>query len=249
MDLFGATAQQQRRGVGVSHGEVPGLGSAPKTASSAAILPEAEHLSEMHMSLLQMLERQLDDPALDALQRNTGAGERTQLMQAAQAALPMLIAGLAGNAREQHGADQLWSALARDHDGALLDRLGDFLGSDEAPRQGEAILRHVFGERTPRAAETLSRSTGLDAGSAGTVLAALAPMVMGMIGKLQDQGEIGSHAQLRDVLVREREAARQRPQADTLLTALFDEDGDGQLGTDEVIRRGSGLLAKLFGRR
>jgi len=89
----------------------------------------------------------------------------------------------------------------------------------------------------------------MDMQKAGTMLAALAPMVMGMMGKLQDDQQIGDQQQLQSMLQQERQQLRQQPQTGGLLNMLLDEDGDGQVGMDEVVRRGGGLLGKLFGKR
>ena len=200
------------------------------------------------MSLLQILQQQLDDQALGALQQQTGA-DSAQVQNAVQAALPMLLGGLAGNASKPEGAQGLWAALAKDHDGGLLSNLGGFLGSAEAPQQGQAILKHVLGGKQPQAEQALAGAAGLDTQKAGTMLAALAPMVMGMLGKMQDDQQIGDQQQLQSLLAQEKQSLRQQPQAAGLLNMLLDEDGDGQVGMDEVVRRGGGLLSKFFGKR
>lgn len=200
------------------------------------------------MSLMQILQQQLDDQAMGALQQQIGA-DRGQVQSAVQAALPMLLGGLAGNASKSGGAQGLWAALAKDHDGGLLDNLSGFLGSPNAPQQGQAILKHVLGGKQPQAEQALAGMAGLDAQKAGAMLAALAPMVMGMLGKMQDQNQIGDQQQLQSLLQQEKQQLKQQPQAGGLLNMLLDEDGDGQVGMDEVVRRGGGLLGKLFGKR
>ncbi len=200
------------------------------------------------MSLLQILQQQLDDQALGALQQQTGA-DSAQVQNAVQAALPMLLGALAGNADKPEGAQGLWSALAKDHDGGILNNLSGFLGSQEAPQQGQAILKHVLGGKQAQAEQALAGVAGMDMQKAGTMLAALAPMVMGMIGKMQDDRQIGDQQQLQSLLQQEKQQLRQQPQAGGLLNMLLDEDGDGQVGMDEVVRRGGGLLGKFFGKR
>jgi len=200
------------------------------------------------VSLLQILQQQLDDKALGALQQQTGA-DSGQVQSAVQAALPMLLGALANNASKPEGAQGLWSALAKDHDGGLLDNLSGFLGSQSAPQQGQAILKHVLGGKQPQAEQALAGVAGMDMQKAGTMLAALAPMVMGMMGKLQDDQQIGDQQQLQSMLQREQQQLRQQPQTGGLLNMLLDADGDGQVGMDEVVRRGGGLLGKLFGKR
>ncbi len=200
------------------------------------------------MSLMQMLQQQLDGQPMHALQKQTGA-DSAQVQSAVQAALPMLLGALASNAKQQQGAQGLWSALARDHDGSVLDNLSGFLGSTTAPEQGQAILKHVLGDKQSKAQTALAGASGLNAQSAGTLLAALAPMVMGMIGKMQNDNQIADQQQLQSLLGQERQQLRQQPVAGGLLNMLLDDDGDGQVSTDEVLKRGRGLLGRFFGSR
>ncbi len=68
-----------------------------------------------------MLMQQLTDPkVLDATSEQLGL-DSSKLTPAISALLPMLIAGLTRNTQQPDGADSLFNALQRDHDGSVLD--------------------------------------------------------------------------------------------------------------------------------
>jgi hypothetical protein len=146
-------------------------------------------------------------------------------------ALPLLVGALARNAQSQDGAASLASALNRDHDGSVLDNLTGFLGSGQAPSMGDAILGHVFGNRTGTVTNALGRTAGVDAGQAGQILAMLAPLVLGALGRQTRQEGIGPD-QLQGRLQAERTQLESASPMGGMLTQLLDQDGDGSVMDD-----------------
>ncbi|WP_457654053.1 DUF937 domain-containing protein [Rhodocaloribacter sp.] len=79
-------------------------------------------------SILEMLSQQIGGAQLQEISRSIGA-DPAQTRQAIGAALPVLLGGLAKNAAASpDAARSLASALDNDHDGSVLDNLGDVLG-------------------------------------------------------------------------------------------------------------------------
>lgn len=193
-------------------------------------------------SILDILGQQLGGDAIGQLSRTIGA-DPAATSKAVSGALPLLLGALARNAASPQGAQSLASALERDHDGSLLDNLSGFLGQGSTG-VGDGILRHVLGERRGPAEVGLSQMSGLDTSSISQLLALLAPMVMGALGKTQRQQglNVGSLAGL---LKQEQTQAQQTAPSGMggMLSALLDQDGDGQIG-DDVARMGAGLLGK-----
>jgi hypothetical protein len=197
-------------------------------------------------ALLDMLQSQIGDGEIAQLTRSLGADEG-QVRKAVAGALPLLVSGLARNAQEPQGAAALAGALERDHDGGILDQLGSFLGS-AGSADGAGILGHVFGGRSEAAARGVGQLSGLDAGKAGQLLAMLAPIVLGALGRMKQERSMGP-GDLGDLLGREHDNLRQRGGGTDLLSSLLDRDGDGSV-MDDALEIGGGLLGSfLKGRR
>ena len=194
-------------------------------------------------SLVEMLTSQLQGGGLRQISEQLGADEGATAT-AVSSALPVLIGALSKNSANQEGAAALLGALKRDHDGSAL---GDLTGliRDPESRGGSGILRHVLGGQQAQVEVGLSQASGLDAGSAGKLLAMLAPLVMGALGKAQRQGGLDI-SDLSGMLAGERQQAKAAlPGAAGMLSSFLDADGDGDI-KDDVARMGAGLLGKLF---
>jgi len=204
-------------------------------------------------SLMDLLGDSLDQGTVSRIGNELGVDQQTA-QSAISAAIPMIVAGLARNASTPSGADSLHNALARDHDGSLLDDLGGFLGGGGGGQAagmggiGGAILGHVFGGRQGTMENTLGRSTGLDGASAARLLAMLAPIVMAALGRARAQNGLNSGG-LTDLLGGEQARMRQAsPDGFGMLTSMLDADGDGKID-DGIAQMGGSLLGSLFGRR
>lgn len=180
--------------------------------------------------LHQMLGQLLQPETVGQVSDQTGLSRDTT-SSLVSAALPLLVSGLARNAQRTDGAGALASALQRDHDGSVLDDIGGFLGSGQASSAGAGILGHVFGGRTDAIASALGRSAGVDAGQAQQVLAMLAPLVLGALGRTTRQENLGADV-LAERLQEERQQLPGGSQLGGLLTSLLDQDGDGQVLDD-----------------
>lgn len=151
-------------------------------------------------SLQDLLGQQQGSEAVDQISQNVGA-DQSMVSSAIQAALPMLINGLANNASTPQGAESLNSALEQDHDGGILDNLGGlsnmiFGGGQAAPppRQADAggILGHIFGQNQGQVTQQVSNQSGLNMGQVAQILMFLAPIVMGYLGRQKQQQGIGA---------------------------------------------------------
>ena len=103
--------------------------------------------------------------------------------KAAGLGLEAILGGLANNAQDPKGAESLMNAIQKNHDGSALDNLGPSFGSAESTADGGKILGHVFGDNQAAVTQNLAKKSGLDVGSIAKMLPALAPVVMGMLGK------------------------------------------------------------------
>lgn len=197
--------------------------------------------------LISMIAQQLGSGGISQIAQQLGADQQ-QTGSAIQAALPMIVGALANNAQQPQGAQALNQALENDHDGGILDNLGNFLGTgDTAP--GAAILGHVLGARQQTAQQGLQKVSGLDAGQAGNLMAILAPVVMGALGKQrQQQQQNGFDAgALTQMLGGQQQQMQQDPMM-AAATAFLDSDGDGSILDDLASKVGGGLLGSLLGK-
>ena len=150
-------------------------------------------------SLQDLLGPQKGSEAVDEISRNVGADNSTVNM-AIQAALPMLINGLANNAATPQGAESLNSALEQDNHASVLDNLGGLGGmifgqlESTPPRQADAggILGHILGGSQGQVAEQVSQQSGLDIGKVAQILMFLAPIVMGYLGRQKQEQNVGA---------------------------------------------------------
>ena len=191
------------------------------------------------MDLMGLLDNALNSDTIKQISQQLGADEGAT-GDAIQAALPMLLGGLANNSANQSGATSLLGALDRDHDGSILDDLGAFLG-DFLSGRGAGILGHIFGDQEGAVERGVSQASGLDLSKVGPLLMMLAPIVMGAIGRARrEEGiDVGD-------LPRELGSAAQQTGGDQgllgALSSMFDMNRDGS-AVDDI----AGMLSRAVG--
>jgi hypothetical protein len=196
------------------------------------------------MSDLQSLLAELAGSRLPDLSRALGADEG-QARSALSMGLPALLAALQRNAQRPGGAEALTEALRRDHDGSVFEDLaGVFQGGRQ--NDGDGILRHALGDRREAIEQAVGAQSGLDASQVSRLMAMLAPLVMGQLGKAQRSGGLDAGG-IADLLGREsRTVTRDTPQLGGL-AALLDRDGDGSIA-DDVGGIAKNILGGMFKR-
>lgn len=105
---------------------------------------------------------------------------------AVQLAVPLMVAALARNASQPETAQDLHQAITNDHDGSIFDNLSGYL-NNPSQANGSGMLGHIFGGQRPAVEDGLAEATGVDPGTAGGMMKMLAPLVMGAIGRTQNQ--------------------------------------------------------------
>ncbi|HVS31895.1 MAG TPA: DUF937 domain-containing protein [Thermoanaerobaculia bacterium] len=191
-------------------------------------------------SVLDALEAVLTPETIRMMSSQLGT-DISATSSAVSMTLPILLGGLANNAADADGAAALDAALGS-HDGAILDRPAALPGAGD----GAAILRHVLGTRRGPVQEGVARATGLSAQQAGELLTLLAPLIMGVLGRMKQQQNIGAD-QLPVVLGKASlDMARQSTAIGDLSRILSSSD-HGQIA-DEVARIGSSIVGGMLGR-
>ena len=166
------------------------------------------------MSLLQLLQQQLGGQAVNQISQKIGADPGTT-SNAIDAALPLLLSAVARNAGNRDQAQSLARAVSEDHDGSVLDDVPGYL----------------------------SQATGLDTGKTGQLLAVLAPLVMGALGRAKRENQLDNDG-LATLVTSENERLKESaPGVMGALSRFLDQDHDGSV-MDDV----GGMLGKAFGR-
>jgi len=197
-------------------------------------------------SIVEMLMNQLSGSSVDQLSQKIGA-DRESTSRAIQAGLPLLMGALASNTGRSGGAQSLLGALDRDHDGSILDDVAGFL-SGGSTQTGAGILGHVLGGKQGTAERQVAEASGLSMESAGRLLAMLAPLVLGALGRGRREQGFDAGA-LTDLLGRERKVAEKKaPGGLGGLASILDSDGDGDV-MDDAMRIGADLLGGFLKRK
>jgi len=144
------------------------------------------------LSLIDLIQRQLDDHTVSQLSQQLGADPNTT-RQAVPAALTALLGGLSQNVQQPGGAQQLDSALA-EHEGGTGGNLATLLGGGSIGSQGGGILGHIFGNHQPAVASQIGQRTGLNQAQAGRLLILLAPFVLHYLAKQRQQQPVNAGA-------------------------------------------------------
>jgi len=201
------------------------------------------------MDLIDLLQSQLSGNVLDQLSNQIG-GEKEQTEVATSGIISMLTAALAKNAASPGGASALANALDTDHDGSILDNIGDLLGgnlTNNRAANGAGILKHVLGGNQGNAIDAISKMSGLTGDKTGNLMTMLAPIVLGMLGKQKRQNNMDQSG-LSDMLSRSVKSATNQRQEMGLLGKLLDRDGDGSV-MDDIAGMGMKTLGNLFRKR
>jgi hypothetical protein len=154
-------------------------------------------------SVLEQVLAQITPEVSRQISRRLGVDQQT-VQVLITIAVPILVAALARNSENPRGAASLANALARDHDGTILEDVpGAVRNYQDQP--GDGILKHVLGDQRGEVGDVLTQVTGAD-GSA--MLQMLAPIVMGVLGNMQRQQHLSPDG-LATTLGQEREQLTQ----------------------------------------
>jgi hypothetical protein len=196
--------------------------------------------SDLFGSLMQ----QLGGGGIEQIGRSVGL-DSGDVSKVVAGAVPAILTGLTRNSASSSGAAGLLGALDRDHDGDVLDDVMGYLGGGGNIADGAGILGHVLGGRQTNVEQAISASSGVDIASVGKILAMVAPLIMGVLGKeKRRQGfDASGLASLLDQ--QERAARKVSPSAVDMFSRMLDSDGDGD-PLDDIVKMGSGLLGGLF---
>lgn len=203
----------------------------------------------MANGIFDLIQGQLSQGMVEQIANQLGGADKQQTQNAASSAINVLLGAIAKNASTPEGSSSLANALDKDHDGSVLDNFMELATGAAQPTNnralnGAGILKHVLGGKQNSAVDMISQMSGIGGDKAGSLLAMLAPMVMGALGKTKaqsglDAGGLGSLLQN----VVQKEAPQRKEMG--LVEKLLDQDGDGSI-MDDVAGLGMKVLGGLF---
>jgi hypothetical protein len=145
------------------------------------------------MNLTEIFHNQLPEPTLQIISEQIGADQQ-QTSTAATQVFSALSNALAHNTTSESGLNAFISALDRDHDGSILDNLSENISmlwenqpSNKATN-GSGIIHHILGTQQDAIAQNISQNSGLSMNQVLQLLPILAPIVMGVLGKVKNKG-------------------------------------------------------------
>lgn len=208
------------------------------------------------MNILDLLNGPMGKTLIQGASKQFGLGEGAT-QTAMSTAVPLILGALKNNSATTEGASGLLGAIKGKHDGSMLDNLGSILGGDsvdeDVMKDGEGMLGHIFGGKQENVAAAVSKSSGIDLGSAMNILKVAGPFLMGSIGKQASSQGVSDQNGIGDLLGGMLGNGAQEQQS--LINRLLDSDGDGSIIDDVagMLMKGSkggvgDLLGGLFGK-
>ena len=148
------------------------------------------------MSLLDLITGSTGNQVAQDAENKFGIS-KGQMITLAAVAVPLIVMYLKNKSEDADEAESLNKALDKDHNGSILNNPSQAL---EKESEGNSILDHIFGAKKSAVESSLASQTGISMSTIGPLLATLAPLVMGYIGKQKQESGVSSGGGLSDLL-------------------------------------------------
>jgi len=137
------------------------------------------------MDILKLITDQINDPnTLNKLSQSVGA-DPSQVQQLAKIGMPALLQALGRNASTTEGAESLAGALDQHQDDNVTDSEGVFNNANS--EDGAKMLQHIFAGNNDQVQSNLATQTGLETSQVSSIMAQLAPFLLGALGQQKKQ--------------------------------------------------------------
>lgn len=148
------------------------------------------------MSLIDLLTGNVGNQVASEAENKFGIS-KNQVIALLAVAVPLVISYLKNKAQDSKEAESLNNALDKDHDGSILN---DPAQAMSRQAEGGSILDHIFGGQKATVENQLSQNTGISMDKIGPILAMLAPIIMGYIGKEKKSNGVTTGGGMGDLL-------------------------------------------------
>ena len=203
------------------------------------------------MNVLDLVQEHLGPGEIQQLSQQIGA-DPAQTQSAVQAAVPMLLGGMASGAREPGGAQQIQAAMGDVNTLGGLGGLGGLLGGGGGGGgglggalggllgglagggaggggTGGGILGQILGRQQPAVQDGVQQASGLNSGQVQKLLLMLAPIVLAALARKRQQAPAAAGGPdldgdgIPDALEQEaRQAGTRNPQIGGILGKILD---------------------------
>ena len=193
------------------------------------------------MDILSILNTLQDNQAVNQLTKSVG-GNSDQVKKAVELGLPMLMQAMNNNAKTPQGAASLAKALDQHKEDPVDDVLGFLKGVDV--NDGKKILGHVFQQKNTSVQKNLAAQTGMSGNQVENLLAQLAPVVLGALGKEKSQKGVDANDLTSMIpMIAGMLGSGSNQDLMGMATKLLDADGDGDI-MDDVSKMLGGFFKK-----
>ncbi len=157
-----------------------------------------------------------------------------------------LMGGGSSQSRQQSGgAADLLAGLLGGGGGGMANVLGGLLGTAPASSRTSniaGILGNILGAgNVPQVQQGVSKASGLDANKVGALMAMLAPLIMGALGKVKRQQGLDAGG-LSRVLQNDRQTIEERVPEASNISKFLDSNRDGKVDMkDDIAKVGMAL--------
>jgi len=196
-------------------------------------------------SLYDLIDKSVGEDTRADMGRELGIDQDT-LGQLLPAATALMTGAMARQAGGTEGAASLDGALARDHDGSILELGGTDMVRAAKAAPGDGILKHILGGARGDVEQAVGDQTGLGGSSVSGLLTMLAPIVLGALGNMKQKQGLGA-GDLAGVLGDGRRSAEAQAPSGLggMLGRLLDSDGDGDT-SDDIARIGKQIFGNIL---
>lgn len=192
------------------------------------------------MDLMDLLSGQLgNENVLKQLSKSTGA-DSSQIQQAMKLGLPALMQAMGKNAESEKGASSLAKALDN-HKDDNIDDVENFL-KNVNKEDGAKILNHILGSKNPSVQRNLAKQTGMNQDQTSNLMAQLAPLLLGTLGKQKSSQKVDSSG-LAGMLAGALGQGKKDNNLMDSVSKLLDADDDGSI-VDDLSNMLGGFLKK-----
>jgi hypothetical protein len=199
-------------------------------------------------SFIETLISQFGDDAIKLIGQQIGA-DSDQTQGALSNVLPLIISALAKNTSDDEGAASLHNAVAKDHDGSILNMLDQFIPNATTEGAGSGILRHIFGDNRSMVEGLISQVSGLNGSSTAQLMETVAPIIMGFLGREQKEQNLDQNGLISLIQTADKETADHAPEhVNSIVTYLLDSDKDGSI-QDDLASMAMNFLGSYFTRK